>query len=349
MSLLPDVLEDFHHEHPLLVLQSSTAQSSLPLLKHILAQKTAKASRYIVFCLLYPPSSLLDDFNSQSVEVHNSLNRIPGYNDSGFAIQAEILASVKAAPNGPLTVAIDSINTLATDIGSFSETYRFLRELLSMLQERSSPFRLILHAVQPLDLLPLIIQTSFSPCLALVMAHPPTLLIHLAVEYLTPPPLGSPTTKFWTVFLPVSQRGSDTDLLVYGNSGEGQGDPAEVVVEILIRTAGGPGKKREVNRALEGWSTTQGPCQLRTLSSLMSVMSIKQQLNEPASNPTQNISFNLSLTTSQHESRSRVPLPYAHKGQSIEGSSRGELGAILYDPDSADDIDDDDPDEDLDI
>jgi len=40
-----------------------------------------------------------------------------------------------------------------------------------------------------------------------------------------------------------------------------------------------------------------------------------------------------------------VPLPYAHKGDSEKDAS----GAILYDPDSADDIDDDDPDEDLDI
>jgi elongator complex protein 5 len=55
-----------------------------------------------------------------------------------------------------------------------------------------------------------------------------------------------------------------------------------------------------------------------------------------------------------------VPLPYAHKGIRLDQTSDatawftsqdGSLssGAILYDPDSADDIDDDDPDEDLDI
>lgn len=33
----------------------------------------------------------------------------------------------------------------------------------------------------------------------------------------------------------------------------------------------------------------------------------------------------------------------------MERTSGEKLGAILYDPDSADDIDDDDPDEDLDI
>jgi hypothetical protein len=60
-----------------------------------------------------------------------------------------------------------------------------------------------------------------------------------------------------------------------------------------------------------------------------------------------------------------VPLPYAHKGICLDwvsiqyrrlrltGDSEKDAfqssGAILYDPDSADDIDDDDPDEDLDI
>jgi elongator complex protein 5 len=53
-----------------------------------------------------------------------------------------------------------------------------------------------------------------------------------------------------------------------------------------------------------------------------------------------------------------VPLPYAHKGMLMSNyrrliltsdSEKESSGAILYDPDSADDIDDDDPDEDLDI
>jgi elongator complex protein 5 len=58
-----------------------------------------------------------------------------------------------------------------------------------------------------------------------------------------------------------------------------------------------------------------------------------------------------------------VPLPYAHEGQlsllflsasHVERDRKGKSiinvrGAIFYDPDSADDIDDDDPDEDLDI
>jgi len=74
----------------------------------------------------------------------------------------------------------------------------------------------------------------------------------------------------------------------------------------------------------------------------------------------------LSLSESQQRSRAEVPLPYAHEGltsffeyipfvclfdcagQRID-MTRSHTGVIFYDPDSADDIDDDDPDDDLDI
>jgi elongator complex protein 5 len=82
------------------------------------------------------------------------------------------------------------------------------------------------------------------------------------------------------------------------------------------------------------------------------------------------VSFNLNLTLEQQQQRAKVPLPYAHegvcclvsiphaarlmnvhlsKGKPAESAASAPVGAIYYDPDSADDIDDDDPDEDLDI
>lgn len=86
---------------------------------------------------------------------------------------------------------------------------------------------------------------------------------------------------------------------------------------------------------------------------------------QDAPDPTQNLTFNLSLTDSQQKSRSQVPLPYEHSGRHtfivyaqfqarlMSGFQGGppppQSGQILYDPDSADDFDDDDPDEDLDI
>ena len=78
-----------------------------------------------------------------------------------------------------------------------------------------------------------------------------------------------------------------------------------------------------------------------------------------AADPTTNLSFNLNLTPSQQAARAQVPLPYMHQGPFhavLQGpEAYDELlgdstqGTIYYDPDSADDIDDDDPDEDLDI
>lgn len=80
--------------------------------------------------------------------------------------------------------------------------------------------------------------------------------------------------------------------------------------------------------------------------------------------PTHNLPFNLSLTKAQQHSRAQVPLPYAHEGLHVSlltlhylkysdtgqpEDNSGAGGAIYYDPDSADDIDEDDPDEDLDI
>lgn len=87
------------------------------------------------------------------------------------------------------------------------------------------------------------------------------------------------------------------------------------------------------------------------------------QASDTGPDPTKDLSFNLNLTTSQQESRAQVPLPYAHEGNSFPSSFIPSFlihkplgqpladtgGAIFYDPDSADDIDDDDPDDDLDI
>jgi len=110
----------------------------------------------------------------------------------------------------------------------------------------------------------------------------------------------------------------------------GLSDGGEIVLQVVTR-----GRGRNVERDLDGW-TLDGPCSLSDLDSLKGILEDKGK-PRAAEHLT---SFNLDLTPEQRESRAKVPLPYAHKESS---------GAILYDPDSADDIDDDDPDEDLDI
>ena len=106
-------------------------------------------------------------------------------------------------------------------------------------------------------------QTTFSSSLAHIIAHPAALLKHIATEYLTPPPPASPEVKFWGVFLPLSVRTHEAERLIFGNNGEGSGDSEEIVIEVLVRC---PGKKRAVQRALEGWSINSGiSCELTAL------------------------------------------------------------------------------------
>lgn len=55
--------------------------------------------------------------------------------------------------------------------------------------------------------------------------------------------------------------------------------------------------------------------------------------------------FNLSLTDRQREEKERVELPFTRGG----GEANGSGAIIIYEPDSADDLDESDPDEDLEI
>lgn len=127
---------------------------------------------------------------------------------------------------------------------------------------------LILHGTCT-ELISLVTQTSFTPSLVHIKGHPTAILHHLSVEYLTPPPPLSPEPKFWSVFLPLSQRQKDVNVLVFGSNGEGSGDSNEIVLEMLVR--GLAGRKRNVDRELEAWSLARGPCEWRHLETLKSI------------------------------------------------------------------------------
>jgi len=248
-------------------------------------------------------------------------------------------------------IIVDSIDTLLSDISSPSAVYNAFSKALAIIRSTSPDSRLILHIIAPCPLIASLSETRFSPTLIHLTAHPPVVLSHLATAYLTSPPPLSPLDKFWNVFTPFVDRHYESENLVFGNEGEGApGD--EIVVEILIRGSSdkgigmGTGRKRAVEKVLEGWRSVSGvPCELNELESLKSLWSKKFIPENATPDPTQNISFNLQLTVEQQQSRAQVPLPYAHEGNPIPTQS----AAILYDPDSADDIDDDDPDEDLDL
>jgi len=209
---------------------------------------------------------------------------------------------------------------------------------------------LILHLLL-CPLLPILTQTHLSATLTHIIAHPPSLLTHLASSYLAPPPPAGPAEKFWTVFIPVSERVHESEALVYGPEGSGTcsgggADLPEFVVELIVRGTTADGRKRGIERTIEAWYGIS-PEQLQKLDSLKNVWSRSNVPDKPLDTK-QSVSFNLKLTPSQEKSRAQVPLPYAHEGELIP-SVPFMSGAIFYEPDSADDIDDDDPDEDLDI
>ncbi|KAJ7619082.1 hypothetical protein DFH06DRAFT_1106349 [Mycena polygramma] len=336
------LLEPRRRQQPFLLLQSSIAQTGIGIIRQLLEDASSNA---LLFCLLH--SSLLS-LQADRVQTFDLLDNIPGYSNGYEDPRHRIRSAVETAPTGPLDFVIDSVDTLASDTGSVSETYRFLHELMSLIRARSNPSRLILHTLSPSPLIPLLCQPGFSSSLTHVIAHPPSLLIHLSAEYLTPPPPLSPEAKFWSIFLPISERVHESERLVFGAEGEGTGEQDELVVELLVRGDGGQGlRRRGVDRTLQGLSLTRGACSLEDMVTLKSLWS--RNVTEPTIvDPTQNVSFNLNLTTSQQNSRAQVPLPYVHEGRHPEKQPRAPA-AIFYDPDSADDLDDDDPDEDLDI
>ncbi|RDB29589.1 hypothetical protein Hypma_015473 [Hypsizygus marmoreus] len=359
MSLLSKTIQgSSSSQPPLLLLQSSIAQSTIPLIRQILSHNLKRddgakpPGHILLFCFVYSPLDLLNGVSPHPnyLEVHDWTDNVPGYTDDWFDPRNAILSLVQSAPAGPIHVIIDSVDTLSSDVGPTSETYKVLREVLALVHSRPSPSRLVLNTLKPSNIIPLLTQPAFSPSLVQLIAHPPVLLAHLAKDYLTPPPPASPEAKFWAAFIPLSERGHDIDRLVFGADGEGSGGATEMVVEVLVRWSENFGKKRGVERVLEGWSSAvpNGVCELTRLESLKTFWTAKttEQLTP---DPTQLASFNLSLTSSQQESRAQVPLPYAHEGNLLVRQTLTTTAAILYDPDSADDIDDDDPDEDLDI
>ncbi|THV04893.1 hypothetical protein K435DRAFT_648360 [Dendrothele bispora CBS 962.96] len=346
MSVLLPNLESPGSKQHLLLLQSSVAQSSLSLIRHVIKTNSSRGRRTLLFSFLYESENLVNKNAAQNVDVHNYLDRVPGYVDESSELGSKMLSTIKEVDTESLDVIIDCVDTLVENLGTISETYRFLNSILVYLSSRSKHSRLILHICAPSPILPLLVSTSFSPSLTQCIAHPPALLLHLAKEYLTYPPPQTPEAKFWGVFLPITERIRDSEQLVYGPEGEGSGSLGDVIIEIIIR--GGSdysGRRKATERHLEGWQVPQSTAvPLEQLDSLNSLWR-RTVVTEANPDPTQNVSFNLQLTPSQQESRARVPLPYAHEGQTIQLQQ----GSILYDPDSADDIDDDDPDEDLDI
>ncbi|PFH54523.1 hypothetical protein AMATHDRAFT_135248 [Amanita thiersii Skay4041] len=335
-------------QQPLLLIQSSPSQSGVPLLRYIITESSRSKSdcHCLLFCLLYRVSDFIEGFPNEHITTHDWTGYVPEYSEP-FDVRQQILRAVQDAPFSSLTVAIDSVDALSQDIGELPSTVKFIHTLIGLLldQQHSTPSQLLLHIHQSTELASFLTQVSLSSSLVHMTVHPPALFIHLATEYLMPPPPSTAESKFWSVFLPIRDRGSESIRLVYGNEGEGSGSPNELVVELVVRGSDASTRRRDVHRLLEGWSiAAKTPCELVNMESLKQVC--RKPVEEAAVDVSHNVTFNLELTSAQQETRAQVPLPYVQQGKTTSASI---TSVILYDPDSADDIDDDDPDEDLDI
>jgi len=250
--------------------------------------------------------------------------------------------------SGSLTIIIDSIDTLASDLNSISKAYHLIKLIIEILEQRPSPSSLHLYIEQRSNLLPHLQAMSLSPALTEISVHSPYLLLEAATTFLTPPPPHSSESKFWGVIQPMERR-NEGFKLVFGLRGPGCGH-TEMALEIVERTTAG--SKQSVLRTLEGWA--DGPAEINDLKSLceLRISEPRSQTMPATAEPSHGLPFNVDLTADQQAARSRVPLPYLHQtaGKHFEDSQNSQLGGqILYDPDSADDLDDEDPDEDLDL
>jgi len=167
----------------------------------------------------------------------------------------------------PATVAIDSLETMLSDTGSISAAVTLLKKV-----RMRQNMKLVLHVVEShesKDLVAHLSQTSISPSLVLHAAYPTSLLLHISTNYMTPPPPLSPEPKFWSVFLPISERQHDIDAIVYGGEGSGSPVTEEFVVDTIVRGGqNGSRRKRAVERNLRGWKSLNGFCELKDLTQL---------------------------------------------------------------------------------
>ena len=175
--------------------------------------------------------------------------------------------------------------------------------LLKKIRKRQN-MDLILHVVQShesKDLVTHLSQTSFSPSLLLHVAYPTSLLLHVAKNYMTPPPPLSSEPKFWSVFLPISERQKDVDVIVFASEGSGSHVTEEFVVETIFRSGQNGGrKKRAVERNLRGWRSPNGFCELKDLSQLRGLWGSKKGSPEAVRAPSVPLQLRTDYVLSVH-------------------------------------------------
>jgi len=100
MALLPFTVADpsgSRPHQPLILVQSSASQTCLPVLRNLI-QPAKCPAQALLFCFLYPPTSLIADWpnvSNGSLKVFDYTERIPGYDETRDS-RNEILVAVRS-------------------------------------------------------------------------------------------------------------------------------------------------------------------------------------------------------------------------------------------------------------
>lgn len=346
---------------PLIIVQYDASVTPWPMVRHLLWNE-AQEGHIICLTFNFTSAELAGSRStSQRTTMLDWTGHIPGYADEGTVGNSNprqsIFDAIEKKLDQPLTILIDSVDTFRSDIESTSSTCLLVGEIIEALgKSQHSTSRLILPIPSHSPLLPHLTSTSISQNLTLLVLHSPYFIAHISQSYLTPPPLDSahPSDKFWSLFLPAAQRGEGEKLVLSGEGGAYR-QMHEGIVEVVIR-----GGRKGVERTLEGWRVKDageanqsveaclcGDLEVvRAAAARAGVSAAKSLEATTETDVTHGLSFNLALTSSQAEAKSKVALPYTMAAQQVVSNTPA---VIHYDPDSADDMDDEDPDEDLDL
>jgi elongator complex protein 5 len=98
MSLLSSIISNptgLKPHQPLIILQSSSAQTCYPILRNLISN-FRPATQTLLFCFLHPPSNLTNVDEAPNIITFDFTGRIPGYDDLWCGPQDEILARVNS-------------------------------------------------------------------------------------------------------------------------------------------------------------------------------------------------------------------------------------------------------------
>ena len=90
--MFPSVFDLQRSRASLLLFQSSSAQSALPLFRH--AVQTVNAPSILLVCLLYHPSKLVPT-PADAVTILDWTRRVPGYHDGEIGVAEGLLKQLR--------------------------------------------------------------------------------------------------------------------------------------------------------------------------------------------------------------------------------------------------------------